>query len=54
MEETTGFCTVIADRHTGRLLGARILGPDASTLIQLVVQAMSFGQDARDVARRQY
>jgi mycothione reductase len=54
MEDTTGFCKVIADRGSGRLLGAHVLGPDASSIIQTLVQAMSFGQDARDVARRPY
>ena len=54
MEDTTGFCKVIADRYTGRLLGAHVLGPDASSIIQPLVQAMSLGQDARDVARGQY
>jgi mycothione reductase len=54
MEDTTGFCKVIADHRTGRLLGAHVLGPDASSIIQPLVQAMSFGQDARDVARQQY
>jgi mycothione reductase len=54
MEDSTGFCKVIADRHTGRLLGAHVLGPGASSIIQPLVQAMSFGQDARDVARHQY
>jgi len=27
MEESTGFCKVIAERHTGQLLGANILVP---------------------------
>ena len=34
MEDTTGFCKLIADRGTGKLLGAHILGPQASTVIQ--------------------
>jgi mycothione reductase len=54
IEDVTSFCKVIADRPTGRLLGAHVLGPDASSIIQPLVQAMSFGQDARDVARQQY
>ena len=29
MEDTTGFCKVLADRGTGRLLGAHIMGPQA-------------------------
>ena len=54
MEDATSFCKVIADRGTGRLLGAHVLGPDAPSVIQPLVQAMSFGHDARDVARQQY
>lgn len=54
MEDTTGFCKVIAERTTGRLLGAHILGHDASSLIQPLVQAMAFDQDVRDIASKQY
>jgi len=53
MDDTTGICKVLAD-PTGRLLGAHILGPHASTLIQPLIQAMTFGQDAPEVARGQY
>lgn len=54
MEDTTGVAKLLADRTTGRLLGAHLLGPHSSSLIQPLVQAMSFGQSARDVARGQY
>ncbi|MBM7367604.1 mycothione reductase [Gordonia hydrophobica] len=54
MEDTTGFCKVIADRGTGELLGAHLIGPQASTVIQPVIQAMSFGLGAREMARGQY
>ncbi|WP_130346183.1 mycothione reductase [Herbihabitans rhizosphaerae] len=54
MEDTTGFAKLIADPSTGLLLGAHIIGPQASTLIQPVIQAMSFGLDARTMARGQY
>ena len=54
MEDTDHFAKVIADPATGRLLGAHIIGPDAPNLIQPLVQAMSFGQDVRTVARGQY
>ena len=54
MEDTEGFCKLLADPHTGRLLGAHILGPDASTLIQPAIQAMSLGQTVGEVARGQY
>ncbi len=54
MEDTTGFAKVLADPATGKLLGAHIIGPQAPTLIQPLIQAMSLGQDARSVARGQY
>ena len=54
MEDTTGFAKLVADPSTGQLLGAHIIGPQASTLIQPVIQAMSFGLDARSMARGQY
>ncbi|RNI23178.1 mycothione reductase [Flexivirga caeni] len=54
MEDTTGIFKVIADRQTQQLLGAHVMGPMASTLIQPVIQAMSFDQTAPDVARGQY
>ena len=37
-----------------RLLGAHILGPDASVVIQPLIQAMSFGLTATEMACGQY
>ena len=54
MEDTTGFAKLLADPDTGLILGAHFLGAQASNLIQPIVQAMSFGQTAHDVARGQY
>jgi mycothione reductase len=54
MEDQTSFAKVLASPDTGLILGAHILGPQASNLIQPLVQAMSFGQTAHDVARGQY
>jgi len=54
MEDTTGVCKVIADPATGELLGAHLMGPQASNLIQPLIQGMSFGQSAHEVARGQY
>ncbi len=54
MEDTTGFCKVIAERGTGKILGTHIIGPQAPTVIQPVIQAMSFGQTALEVAKGQY
>ena len=54
MEDTDHFAKVIADPATGRLLGAHIIGPDASNLIQPLIQAMSFGLDVATMAHGQY
>jgi len=54
MEDTTGFAKLIADPVTGQLIGAHIIGPQASTVIQPIIQAMSFGLDAKSMAHGQY
>ena len=54
MGDEDHFVKVIAERTTGRLLGAHLIGPQASSLIQPLIQAMSFGIPAHDVARGQY
>ncbi len=54
MEDTTSICKLVADRATGLLLGAHLMGPHASSLIQPLIQAMAFGQPAHQVARGQY
>lgn len=54
MEDSTGIVKLVAERGTGRLLGAHLLGPHASSLIQPLTQAMSFGLTAHQMARGQY
>lgn len=54
MADTTSVCKVLADPGTGRLIGAHLMGDQASTLIQPLIQAMSFGLSAREMARGQY
>jgi mycothione reductase len=54
MEDKGHFVKVIAEAGSGLLVGAHLIGPQASSLIQPLVQAMSFGQRAVDVARGQY
>ena len=54
MEDHAGFCKVLADPATGQLLGAHVMGAQASTVIQPLIQAMSFGLPARDMAQGQY
>jgi mycothione reductase len=54
MEDFTSVCKLIADPETGQLLGAHLMGEQASTLIQPLIQAMSFGLGVREMARGQY
>ena len=54
MEDTTSLCKLIADPATGLLLGAHLVGEQAATLIQPLIQAMSFGLGVREMARGQY
>jgi mycothione reductase len=53
MEDTDSFCKVLADRDTRQLLGAHIIGPQASTLLQQLVQGMRFGQTIDEMANEQ-
>lgn len=53
-EDAGHFLKVLADPATGQLLGAHVVGPEAATVIQPLIQAISFGQRAHDVARGQY
>ena len=50
LDDVTSFVKVLADPATRLLLGAHILGPHASTLIQPLVQAMYLGNTADQVA----
>jgi len=54
MEDTTSFCKLIADPATGKLLGAHLIGEQAATLVQPLIQALSFGLGVREMARGQY
>jgi mycothione reductase len=54
MEDTTGIAKIIVDDDSGLILGAHIMGYQASSLIQPLIQAMSFDLHAQDMARGQY
>lgn len=54
MEDRSGIAKLIADRKTGKLLGAHYMGPQASTLIQQMITVMAFNLDVREVASNQY
>jgi mycothione reductase len=54
MADETSLCKLIADPTTGLLIGAHLMGEQAASLIQPLIQAMSFGLGVRDMARGQY
>ena len=54
MEDTDSAVKVIAHADTRLLLGAHIIGPQAPTLIQQLVQGMHFGLTVDQMARDQY
>ena len=54
MEDTDSAVKVIAHSETRRLIGAHIIGPQASTLIQQLIQGMHFDLTVDQMARHQY
>jgi len=54
LEDSTGFCKLVVDRETGLILGAHIIGPEASILIQTLVFAASRGIPVQGLARSMY
>jgi pyruvate/2-oxoglutarate dehydrogenase complex dihydrolipoamide dehydrogenase (E3) component len=48
---TKGFVKMMASPKDGRILGAAILGPDASDLIEPLIVAMAYGATVQDYAR---
>ncbi len=48
--ETDGFCKVVSDKATGRVLGVHICGPNASDLISEAALALEMGATAEDLA----
>lgn len=48
--ETDGFVKLVADDHTGVVLGAHIVASVAGTMIAQLGQAMEFGATAEDIA----
>jgi mycothione reductase len=50
LEDTTGFVKLLADPQLRTLLGVHIIGPQAATLLQPLVQAMMLGQTVDQLA----
>jgi mycothione reductase len=53
LEDTTGFCKLIGDPATRTLLGAHVIGYQASMLVQPLVQAMHLGTTVDEMATGQ-
>ncbi len=51
LEDTTSFVKVLADPTTRLLLGAHLIGPQAATLLQPLLQAMMLGNTVDELAR---
>jgi pyruvate/2-oxoglutarate dehydrogenase complex dihydrolipoamide dehydrogenase (E3) component len=54
IEDRDGFVKVLAERHSGEILGAHIIGTDASILIQEVLNAMRAGLNVRSITQSIY
>lgn len=50
LEDTTSFVKLLADPRARTLLGAHIIGPQAATLVQPLLQAMMLGQTVDQLA----
>jgi mycothione reductase len=53
LEDHTSFCKLIGDRATRKLLGAHVIGYQASILVQLLVQGMHLGATVDEMANGQ-
>jgi mycothione reductase len=53
LEDETSFCKLVARASTGELLGAHIIGYQASMLVQLLVQGIHLGSTVREMAEGQ-
>jgi mycothione reductase len=53
-EDTTSFCKLVVAADSAQLLGAHIIGPEASILIQPLILAASLEIGVRGLARSQY
>ncbi|MEZ5341536.1 MAG: mycothione reductase [Acidimicrobiales bacterium] len=52
LNDSESFAKVLVNPLTGLILGCHIIGPQAATLIQPVIQAMQFSQTAQAVAEQ--
>jgi mycothione reductase len=52
MVDEVGFAKVLVDDDTGLIIGAHVIGAQAASIIQPLVQAMQFDQRADELARQ--
>ena len=52
LADESSFAKVIVNTETGLIVGAHIIGPQAATLIQPIIQAMELDTPAVDVAEK--
>jgi mycothione reductase len=50
LDDTDSFAKVLIDRNNRAIVGAHIIGPQAASIIQPLIQAMQFNQTADEVA----
>ena len=48
--DSKGFCKIVADRESDRVLGGHVIGPNASDLVQQIAIVMEFGGSIEDIA----
>lgn len=54
LEDRGHFVKLLANRATKQLIGAHLIGPQASTLVQVLIQAMVFQTPVPELAHNQY
>ncbi len=52
LEDDTSFAKVLIERVSGQILGAHVIGPQAASIIQPLIQAMQFRRSAAEVAEQ--
>lgn len=50
-DDYDGFVKVLADKHTDKILGVHIIGPNAGELIAECVLAIEYGASSEDIGR---
>ena len=50
-DDQEGIIKILSDKHTDRILGIHIIGPNAGEMIAEGVLAMEYGASSEDIAR---